>query len=95
MTFSEGVDPVIIDKSTLPFEFQLKSLAEKERKYSHIKVSMTGMQLKIKRKSLGLLLSGYYYPMTSFALFSMVSFIINPDVVSQFEEGSFYLSSFP
>jgi hypothetical protein len=83
MTFSEGVDSIIIDNSTLPFEFELESLAEKERDYSHFRVSMTGMHLKIKRKSLGLLLSGYYYPTTSFALFSMVSFIINPDVVSQ------------
>ena len=83
MTFSEGVDPIIIDNSTLPFEFQLKSLAEKEKTYSHINISYTGMGLSIKRKSFGLLLSGYYYPTTSFALFSMVSFIINPDVVSQ------------
>ena len=84
MTFSEGVDSIIIDNSTLPFEFQLESLAEKERKYGRsLWISMTGMHLKIKRKSLGLLLSGYYYPTTSFALFSMVSFIINPDVVSQ------------
>ena len=82
MTFSEGVGPIIIENSTLPFEFQVESLAEKERKYSHIGVSMAGIHLKIKRKSLGLLLSGYYYPTTSFALFSMVSFIINPDVVS-------------
>ena len=76
------VDPIIIDNSPLPFEFQLNPLATKEKNNSFYNVSKTGMRLSIKRKSFGLLLSGYYYPTTSFALFSMVSFIINPDVVN-------------
>merc|ERR1712008_263366 len=45
------------------------------------KFSFTGMLLTIKRKSYGQLLSGYYYPTASFALLSMISFLINPDVV--------------
>ena len=81
---SKGGEHVIFDYSPLPFEFQLKSLAAKEKYVAKYNVSYIGMQLRIKRNSLGLLLSGYYYPSTSFALFSMVSFIINPDVVSQF-----------
>ena len=78
---SEGVDPIIIDKLPFPFEFQLKSLPTKEKGVSW-NVSYTGMNVRIKRKSFGLLLSGYYYPTTSFALLSTVSFLINPDVVS-------------
>ena len=81
---TQGVDPAIIDNSPLPFEFQLNSLGAKEVRFGNLNLSKTGMSIRIKRKSLGLLLSGYYYPTTSFALFSMVSFIINPDVVSKF-----------
>ena len=73
-----GVDPIIIDNSPLPFEFQLQSLATKE-KHAGYNISYTGMLVRIKRKSLGLLLSGYYSPSTSFAFLSMISFLINPD----------------
>merc|ERR1712008_241988 len=45
------------------------------------KFSFTGMLLTIKRKSYGQLLSGYYYPTASFALLSMISFLIKPDKV--------------
>ena len=79
---TQGVDPAIIDNSPLPFEFQLNPLATKEQDNGLYNVSKTGMCIKFKRKSLGLLLSGYYYPTMSFALLSMVSFVINPDVVS-------------
>ena len=78
------VDPIIIDNSPLPFEFQLNPLATKEKDNSFYNVSKAGMCLSIKRKSFGLLLGGYYYPTTSFALLSMVSFVINPDVVSTY-----------
>ena len=71
-----------IDNSPLPWDFQLNPLATKEKDIGYYNVSKAGMLIKIKRKSFGLLLSGYYYPTTTFALFSMVSFIINPDVVS-------------
>ena len=77
---SEGVDPIVIDNSPLTFEFELKSLPTKEKGVS-FNVSYTGMNVRIKRKSLGLLVSGYYYPTASFALLSVVSFLINPDVV--------------
>ena len=79
---SDGVEPIIIDYSSLPFEFQLQSVATKEKDAGY-NISYTGMLVRIKRKSLGLLLSGYYYPSASFAFLSMISFLINPDVVSQ------------
>ena len=77
-----GVDPIVIDNSPLPFEFQLQSLASKEKHVGY-NVSYAGMLVRIKRKSLGLLLSGYYCPSASFAFLSMISFLINPEVVSQ------------
>ena len=78
------VDPIIIDNSPLPFEFRLNPLATKEEDNGFYNVSKTGMCIKFKRKSFGLLLGGYYYPTTAFALLSMVSFVINPDVVSTY-----------
>ena len=44
--------------------------------------SYTGMLIKMKRKSLGFLLGSYYYPTGIFALLSMISFLISPDIVS-------------
>ena len=76
-------DPLIIDHSPLLFKFEINPLATKEQDNGFDNVSKTGMCIQFKRKSFGLLLGGYYYPTTLFALFSMVSFIINPDVVSQ------------
>jgi hypothetical protein len=35
----------------------------------------------MKRKSLGQLLGAFYYPTSSFAFLSMISFLIKPDVV--------------
>ena len=78
---SEGVDPIIIDYSCLRFDFQLQSVATKEKDAGY-NISYTGMLVRIKRNSLGLLLSGYYYPSASFAFLSMISFLIHPEVVS-------------
>ena len=77
-----GDDPLILSDLGLSFEFELEALPTKEMDIDYnYNVSQTGMIIKIKKRSLGQLLSGYYYPMTSFALLSMVSFLINPDVV--------------
>ena len=73
-----GEDPIIINNLPYPFEFQLESIeAYALRNNSH-----TGMILKMKRKSLGLLASRYYYPTATFAIISSISFLIHPDVVS-------------
>ena len=78
-----GEDPVILDDLALPFGIELEVLPIKEDDTGAgtYNVSFTGILIKIKRESLGLLLSGYYYPTTSFAFLSMLSFLINPDVV--------------
>ena len=75
--------PIILDNLAFPYEFQLRSLPvfQKSNSYGYT-YSYTGMLMKIKRKSLGQLLPGFYYPTASFALLSMISFLIKPDMVS-------------
>ena len=44
--------------------------------------SRAGMCIALTRTNRGNLDSGYYYPSTAFALLSMISYLINPDIVS-------------
>ena len=83
-----GDPPITIRDSVLPFEFELKPLSTFEKIYFNHPYSFTGMNITLKRKSLGRLFTGYYYPTTAFALLSMISFLINPDVVSSKMFGS-------
>ena len=83
MTTRDG--PMILNSLPFPFEVQISYLPTYEefdllngRNYSG-----TGMSLILKRSTMGHLSSGYYYPTTAFALLSMISYLINPDIVSQ------------
>ena len=82
---SLGDDPIIVGNSNLPFTFHLSSLESYEwtdpNDGATVSYSFTGLVMKISRKSYGKLLSGYYYPMAAFAVLSMISFLIKPDVV--------------
>jgi hypothetical protein len=78
-----GDPPIIIDNLAFPYEFHLQSLPVFQKSNSYGSTySYTGMVMKIQRKSLGQLLSGYYYPTASFAVLSMISFLIKPEKVS-------------
>ena len=77
-----GGEPIVINSLPYPFEFQLSSLKSYEKKLNYFKYSHTGMILKLERNSLGMLASRYYYPTGSFAILSLISFLINPDIVS-------------
>lgn len=78
-----GDQPIILDNLALPYKFHLQSLPVIQKSNSHGNTySYTGMLMKIQRKSVGQLLSGYYYPTASFALLSMISFLIKADKVS-------------
>ena len=78
-----GEHPIIINNLAFPYEFNLQSLPVFQKSNSYNSTySYTGMVMKIQRKSLGLLLSGYYYPTASFAILSMISFLIKPEKVS-------------
>ena len=78
-----GEHPIIINNLAFPYEFHLQSLPVFQKSNSYgSNHSYTGMVMKIQRKSFGQLLSGYYYPTASFALLSMISFLIKPEKVS-------------
>ena len=76
---SVGKKPILLNDLAVPFGFMFE--VEVRQKDFNYNVSQAGILIRIERESLGQLLSGYYYPTASFALLSMVSFAINPDVV--------------
>ena len=82
MTTSDG--PIILSSLPFPFEVQINYLPtyEEYHKAAYMMKSKTGMSLSLKRSNMGHLNSGYYYPTTAFALLSMISYLINPEVVS-------------
>ena len=80
-----GIDPpILIADLPYPFEFELQSIPTFNKTIEGYNHSYTGMLLKMKRKSFRKLISGFYYPTGSFAMLSMISFLIKPDVVSIF-----------
>ena len=64
----------------MAYEFHLESLPVFNNTYDE-EYSYAGLLIKLKRKSFGQLLSGYYYPTASFAILSLISFLISPDQV--------------
>ena len=83
--------PLILNDSPHPyeFEFNLTPVFDKTD-VNNISFSYAGMKIKMKRKTLGKLMSSYYYPMAAFAFLSTISFLIKADVVSK----CFYLCSY-
>jgi hypothetical protein len=78
-------DPIILTSLPFPFEVQISYLRtfKEFNSFTGMEHSGTGMSLSLKRSTIGQLSSGYYYPTTAFALLSMISYLINPDIVSQ------------
>ena len=74
-------DPTQINNLPYPYEFKLQSLPAFEIEFNGYIMSFTGVLLKLERKSIDYLLSGYYYPTTAFALLSMISYLIDADIV--------------
>ena len=80
----EEKESIAFNKLALPFQFELKALPIKQNPIKNFNFthSFPGILITMRRNSLGRLLTGYYYPTASFALLSMISFLINPDVVN-------------
>ena len=76
-----GEKPIIRDRLYQSYKLQLETYAVDED-ISEESMSYTGMIIKLRRKSLGHLSSSYYYPTASFALLSLISYLIKPDIVS-------------
>ena len=95
LSTNSGSDPIILDDLPFPFEFQLVVLPNFGLKNSiknrTVTFSYTGIALRMRRKSLGQLLSGFFYPSAAFALLSMISFLIKPDMVRFFRRFFFDL----
>ena len=74
--------PAIINNLPYPYKFQIESLPAFEINFNGSTVySFTGALLTLERKSIGSLMSGYYYPTSAFALLSMISYLIDADIV--------------
>ena len=76
--------PIVLNN--LPFTLKLKlesqDFSEKIDPLLIKIVSYAGMCISMERKFPYFLLSSFYYPTASFALLSMISFLIKPDIVS-------------
>ena len=82
MRTTEG--PIILNSVPFPYQINItsKSSSDKVDKGNEMISSKTGMCLDLKRSRMGYLGVSYYYPTTAFALLSMISYLINPDIVS-------------
>ena len=103
LTTSIEEESIIMNKLFKSYEVKLETLPQFEyfsiignnkHKFTG-NYSYTGMKMKLKRKSLGHLTVGYYYPTASFSLLSMISYLINPDIVSNFSKSNckFFLNT--
>ena len=66
-----------------PFHLEVESFRTSRKLYTDQgnTRSYTGMCFKMNRKTRGHLISGFYYPTASFAVLSLISYLIKPDVV--------------
>ena len=82
MTSDEGL--ITIENLPFPFDMKIESLPAFNKSNKHLGSvhSRTGICFTMRRNSYGQLLSGFYYSTLSFAVLSLVSFLIKPDIVS-------------
>ena len=71
-----------IDNSRLPYTITVESIDTSMTQSTVYEYVNSGFKLKLKRRNIGQLLGGYFGPTAIFALLSLISFIINPDIVS-------------
>ena len=79
-----GYDPIIRNSLEHQYQLYLEALPTSTHmdEIDNTKHSSTGICLKFYRNSFGHLTSSFYYPTGCFALLSMISYLIKPDVVS-------------
>ena len=76
-----GGNPLNVSSTRIPFEIKVESsetfnILDAGYNYSH-----AGLKMYFKRSRIGGIISGFYGPTALFALLSMISFGISPDVV--------------
>ena len=73
---------VSIDNSRLQYTITVDSIETTMTQSTVDEYVNSGLKLKLQRRNIGQLLGGYFGPTAIFALLSLISFIINPDIVS-------------
>ena len=75
-------DKVPVEIKHLPFSFLIS--ANKEYGYPNYNYMypVTGITIHMKRNDIGLLISGFYIPMASFSILSMLSYFISHESVT-------------
>ena len=76
---------LILSTSKTPFEINITINDAVTKNFGKFLYSITGIKLNLHRKSISLLYGSYYVPTGMFAILSMASFVIHPDVVSYFK----------
>ena len=79
---SDGHKPLYVNQSLLPFEIEVESKKPWDIEIDGYNYSHTGMRIHLHRHDLGLLMGGFYIPMALFSTLSLISFSINPEMVS-------------
>ena len=76
------IDEKSIQNNHLPFEFSLMARESFTLWTKGAQYPATGIRIHAKRNQLGTILGQFYIPTIVFALLSMMSYFINPDIVS-------------
>ena len=71
-----------MDGTRLPFDVEMKSMETFGILDAGYNYSYAGMAVHFSRNGIGTLLGGFYAPTTVFKVLSLISFNINPEVVS-------------
>ena len=64
-----------------PFGYQMIALDPYLHPYENSSYSKTGFIIKMKRKPIKVLITGYFFPTGAYASISIISFLINPETV--------------
>ena len=82
MKYGEGL--LKMEQKRLPFDISLQSLEPYEHFQAGFTYSFTSMKINFKRNQIGLLFGSFFVPTLMFATLSLISYTINPDIVSIF-----------
>ena len=81
ITTKKGQKGIFSISQSPPFNIDLTSIDSFTMIDNEFEYSFTGMHMEFKRNSIGVLISGYYVPTTTFSVFSLVSYFIDPNIV--------------
>lgn len=76
-----GMPAIQMDQASLPFDIFIQSQPAFLVEKSGFNFSFTGIELYLRRNSLGLLNGSFYAPTLIFTCLSLISFSIHPDIV--------------